>query len=339
MSSIIRNFKSLSGWRKYPLIFLVFFIVLNVAVSFKKLHLHDAWPLGYGAYGLVLANYENHPEEEDVIFLGNSVHAGYQIVELIQKRFDDANLPVQFANFSHGGASVADYITHYRHIRQFNPDLLVIAFNPSSLGQAWPYFRNDSYKAILHPNYISLLKEKSIRKLFNKGMYAESFWYSYFPIFRWVQVASIQATRSLGIYFRDAKVTKLRIWSFFQIRASLAFDMLMRREEGKKANEVVPLLNENEYENAEELLEVLIAELAADNQKTLWLIQPNSMPAGPVINNIQNMLENVPNFYFVDDSKFWDKTKYNDDVHPNKLGADEDTLRQFHLIKKLLGIN
>lgn len=326
----------LNSWLKWPLLFSLFFIILNIYAGYKKIELHDGWPLGYGAYGLVLADYPVDEENKHVIFLGNSVHAGYQIVEGIQKRFTKAKLPVKFGNFSHGGASVADYITHYRHVRQFKPDLLVLAFNPSSLGQDWPYFRNDSHKALLHPKYISLLREKAFRELYSREMFVESFWYSYFPIFRWVEVFGLKQKRKIGIFIRDYNLSSLRLMNFFAIRPSLAFATKLRRDAGKKTNEVVPELGDNEYTNAEDLINVLIREIEKDQQKVLFLIQPNSMPKGPAIQKIGELVKNKPGFYFADHSMFWEKTKYGDDVHPNAKGADEDTFRQFELINKIL---
>jgi|GEM_PF-3419084 len=326
-------------WKKWVYLSLAAFVVLNIYAGVKRIPLEGGNPLGAGAYGLAVADYIPAAGKKDVIFLGNSVHAGYQIVQLIQKRFDEANLPVQFGNFSHGGASVADYITHYRHVKQFEPDLLVLAFNPSSMGQDWPYFRNDSHKNILHPRYISLLKEKAVRDLISKEMYVESSFYSYVPICRWVEVAGLSIKRHLGIWTRDSKLTKMRIWNFFAIKPSLAFDMLTRRGKGKKTNEVIPDMGERkdkEYVNAKELLEVLIRDLKKDKQKTLFLIQPNSMPAGPTMKAMGDIVRGTDHFFFVDDSKFWDKTKYYDDVHPNAKGAEEDTYRQFKLINRLL---
>lgn len=325
-----------NSWFKWPSLFILGFLLLNIYAGYEKIDLHDGQPLGYGAYGLLVANYPENLEGKNVLFLGNSVHAGYKIVEGIQKRFTRAKLPVKFGNFSHGGASIADYIAHYRHVRQFKPDLLVVALNPSSLGQDWPYFRNDSHKALLHPNYISLLKEKSFRKLYSRDMYVESFWYSYFPIFRWVEVFGIKHKRNIGIFLRDSKLSSLRLMSFFAIRPSLAFDTKMRRDKGKKTNEVVPTLAENEYKNAEDLVNILIREIERDQQKTLFLIQPNSMPKGPVIQKIGELIKDKPNFYFEDHSMHWNKSKYSDDVHPNIKGADEDTFRQFELINKIL---
>ena len=329
-----------TSWKRWLYATIGVFLILNVFARIKKVPLKDGMPLGAGAYGLCVAGYENAPDKKDVIFLCNSVHAGYGIVEQIQKRFTDADLPVQFANFSHGGASVADYITHYRHVKQFEPDLLVMAFNPSSLGQDWPYFRNDSHKNILNPKYISLLKHKPFRALFTKEMYVASFWYSYFPICRWVEVLGISVRRKLGIWTRDSKLTAMRIWNFFAIKPSLAFDMLSRRGAGKKTNEVVPDTDndraDDEYGNAKELMQVLIDELKKDKQKALFLIQPNSMTPGPTMKGLGEQVSGVDHFYFTDDGGYWAKEKYYDDVHPNKEGADEDTYRQFLLINKIL---
>lgn len=333
------EFAEATSWKKWLYITLGAFILLNIYAGCKRIPLEGGNPLGAGAYGLVVADYIPTEGKKDVIFLGNSVHAGYQIVQLVQKRFDEAELPVQFGNFSHGGASIADYLTHYRHVKQFKPDLLVLAFNPSSMGQDWPYFRNDSHKAILHPRYISLLKEKAVRKLISKEMYVESFFYTYLPICRWIEVAGLNFRRKLGIWTRDSKLTDMRIWNFFAIKPSLAFDILSRRGAGKKTNEVVPDTDESkhqEYTNALDILEVLIRDLKKDKQKTLFLIQPNSMPAGPTIESIGELVKGTDHFYFADDSAYWQKEKYYDNVHPNAKGADEDTYRQFILINRIL---
>ena len=314
------------------------FLLLNIFTGFNKIEVNGNKFSRYGSYGILNTEFiSKEGELPKVFFLGNSVYYSTAVLKELGKIEKKGNTKFQIGNFGMPGASIYDYLFTYRHIAQFQPDLLVVQLNPVTFGYTWPKFRNDGNKGIFQLNQISHFRKSFIRELFDKDLLAESFFVSYFPLFRNTKLFSWELNSFLKK--KTKQFTKLKLWSFFPNKLNLNGEWVRGqdlKDVREKEQKDVEFVHSTEYKSAEIAFHYLLEELKADSQEVIFIIQPSSYIPLPIMEKLNRKIQPYSNASIIDHSLFYTKALYVDDIHPNAKGAKKDAMRHYQLIKKAL---
>lgn len=324
--------------RIFLIIISLTFLLMNVFTGFYTSKVNGNKFSRYGSYGILNTEFVSVDKEiPKVFFIGNSVYYSTPVLKELSKLEKGGKEKFQIGNFGMPGASIFDYLFTYRHISQYKPDLLVMQLNPVTFGYTWPEFRNDGNKGIFQFNQISHLKEPFIRDLFDKDLLAESFFVSYFPLFRNTKLLSWELNNFLVKTTKP--FTKLKLWSFFPNRLNLNGEWVRGqdlKEVRKKEQEDIEFVNSTEYKSSEKAFQYLLEELKADQQEVIFIIQPSSYIPLPIMKKLKQKVQAYANASIIDHSSFYDKALYVDNIHPNLKGAKKDARRHYKLIKQAI---
>ena len=320
----------------FSVLFLLF-VIVNIFVFKDTTEIFGMKQSRYGSCGILKTDFKSVSNDPKVFFVGNSVYYSTPVLKELDQLNKKGNVHFQIGNFGYPGSSIYDYLFTYRHVRQFNPDILVVQLNPVTFGYTWPKFRNDSYRGIFQPHQASLLKESFVRDLFDKDLVAESLLASYFPFFRDVRLISWEAINFLKAQTKE--YTAINIWSFFPARLNLAGewghgkDLRSVREKERQDEQFI---RSTQYESAEEALRFLLTELEANNQKAIFINQATSFINVPIIDKLNAIFSDYPSIILADHSDFFSKKYYSDDIHPNVQGAKKEAKRHYDLIQQVI---
>lgn len=314
------------------------FILLNVYLSFDKIKVNGNTHALYGSYGVL--NTEFHSVEDSlpkVFFLGNSVYYGTSLLPELNELQEQQSFNFQIGNFGFTGASLFDYLFTYNHVKQYQPDLLVVQLNPTSFGYGGPHFRNDGKKGIFKSNQIQLLNEKMIRRLYDKDDLAEALCYSFFPL---VQQSKILACDfNLFLKKKIRKYTTQRLWTFFPNKLNIVGEWTSNNKSNKSKPEEDISANfpeDSQYSTSKEAFLYFRDQLIADNQRTLFILQPSDFYNLSLMEEVEELISDNKLFTFDDQRRFFLKQHYVDKIHPNKKGAKVAARKHYKIIKSIL---
>lgn len=326
---------------------LIFFLVCNGLIFFVQTTVHADLNAGFGSYGVFSSKFgDDNSGNKSVFFLGNSVYYGTQLIPEINKLQENKSLKFQTGNFGFTGASVYDYICNYHHLRKYKPDLLLVQFNPVSFGHSLPFYRNDGYKNSLSFSQIRLFKESFFRKSITKDDLGEIICYSSMPLvkrFKEFRTLCYSSSRQIFRLF-----TNLRLMDFFPNRLNAVGEWFENRRKLKNRESEKPIIDisdfvansgakyKQQYSTAEEALQYFINLLKADNQKSVFIIQPSGYLRLPVLDKMDNYLEGDELITFADHHDFYSNELYVDKIHPNLEGAKLAAERHYIIINKIL---
>jgi len=319
-----------------------FFLLINVRSAFVSKPVFRDFNAGHGSYGVTASHFV--PDESSnpkVFFMGNSVYYGTELIPELAKLNANSGPTYQIGNFGFTGAAIYDYIHNYRHLRKFDPDLIVAQFNPTSLGYAGPYYRNDGYKLSLRPSNLHLYSEDFIRATVTKEDVAEMLCYSVSPLAKVSKLDRSWMNQKLKTMSR--KFTKLQLWTFFPNKLNAVGEWATNRKQLKslnKGNEQEQSvfdpgsgpINKQEYKTAEEALLYFVEQLKADNRKAIFVLQPSDFSKLPLMQKMESILAAEPLISFADHHDFYDAKIYIDKIHPNLEGAKLAARRHQRLI-------
>lgn len=317
-------------------IFLAFTLV-NVFLYCNTIKVNGDTHALYGSYGVLKTEFQTVNEKlPKVFFIGNSVYYGTSLLPELNLLQASQSFQFEIGNFGFTGASIYDYQFTYNHVKQFKPDLLVVQLAPISFGSGGPHFRNDSRKGLFKSSQIEMTKKEYIRTLFDKDDISEALCYSFLPVVMESKLLSSDMNNKLRLYFR--KYTSLKLWSFFPNKLNIAGEWATNRNKKFKTRDVPERikLEESQYETAKEAFINFKEQLIRDNQKTLFLIQPNDYYRLPIMDEIKDLVKGNDLFTFDDHRKFYNKMHYSDKIHPNKKGAIIAARKHYFFIKSIL---
>lgn len=321
----------------------IFFLMANIRSCYTSLPISGNSNAGFGSYGIISTKLERQDvSKPSVLFMGNSVYYGTEVIPKINELMLNDSPLFETGNFGFTGASVFDYIFNYEHLKQYNPDLVVVQFNPTSFGYAGPYYRNDGNNSLFKIGRISLLKEKFIRRTFSKDDLTKALCHSFMPVFASIKIEKSKFRNQIKTLTKS--ITNLRLWTFFPNRINAVGEWAATNKPNQiKSDETDELFiassgerNKREYKSAREAFLFFVNQLKRDNQKALFIIQPSGFDRLPLMEEMASLIEEESLISFVDYHHFFDKKIYIDKIHPNSDGADLAAKRHYKLIKTIL---
>lgn len=320
-----------------------FFLLVNIKSALVSKPIYATKNGGHGSYGVTATQFvPNNSNDPKVFFMGNSVYYGTDIIPELYNIQATESTTFQIGNFGFTGASIYDYIQNYNHIKQFDPNLIVVQFNPTSFGYAGPFYRNDGYKNVLNFDNLRLYKEAFIRQTVSKDDLAEMTAFSILPIVSRSKIYRTYCNQCLKSLSR--KFTSLRLWTFFPNKLNAVGEWANNKRKvatikSKDKTDQDQVFdpssgpkNEREYLAAEEALMYFITQLTADNQRAIFILQPSGFPKLPIMDKMESLLADHDLIQFVDNHDYFVKKLYTDKIHPNIDGAKLAAQRHFQLI-------
>ena len=295
------------------ILFLIF--ILSVILFFhffdhERYVVTETEIIPYGCYGMAFSKMPPKTRPR-VILLGNSVlqytWERYSIVQLK----DSAHLDLELGNFSITGASIADYIANYNYVKQFHPDLLVVHLTSITFGFTDPLYRNQTRKLLFLPEMRDMWTPL-ILNTYTKEDLVESFYFSYFPMFRKIKILREEPREWIDKY--SMKYFGFRIMNFFPYSLNEGGEWHERNRARASAG--------NQYPLARPLFEFFVRQLIKDHQKAVFVIQESQDPDVPIFSEIESILADQPDlFSFYNFKNYYKKKDFGDTIHPNAAGS------------------
>lgn len=317
---------------------LAFFVFVNTCLYFNKYEVNGDKHALFGSYGMMSKVFKSKDDTEQVFFIGNSVYYGTSLLPELNKLQESQAFKFQIGNFGFTGASLYDYLFTYNHVKQFKPDLLVVQLAPISFGYGGPHFRNDGKKGIFKMNQIKLIKNNFVRDLYDRNDLAEALTCSIFPLA--FQAKLLSSKLNIFLQKKTRRYTPLKLWSFFPVKLNISGEWAAspenREEKAEESRKSADFPKDSQYSTAKQAFIYFRDQLIADNQKTLFILQPNDYYNLPIMGEIEELVKDSELFFFDDQRKFYIKKHYNDKIHPNKMGSILAARKHYKMIKLIL---
>lgn len=265
-------------------------------------------------------------KEKRVVLMGNSVLQSSSICKEMLRLNTQKKQLFEMGNFAQTGASIADYIFMYQHIKQFKPDLLVVHLCPTTFGHNWPLFRTDIKKAIIQSEYRKFLDVPSIKKEYQRDDFVESLIYTYLPFYRYIPF--IRASFKNKMNALCLEITDVPLMNFFHYNTNVLEEWLV-----SNPLKIADADTATQYEVSEELFIYFLKFLREEKQKTVFVMQENNFTQTPICNSIQNYFSGDPLFSYYDLRSFYHSENYFDGIHPNQEGAILAAERLFTIVE------
>lgn len=160
---------------------LVAFLGLSFCMNLYFFDVFEGKYLPHGSYLMIHSRMPPKIKERRVLLMGNSVFQFSPVVREMRllRNKEKGNTFYEIGNFGYVGSSIMDHLFTYLHIRQFEPDMLLIHLSPGTFDSI--LLRTDLKNAIFLPTFNNLLNFKQIRNEYTRDEAAENLLYSYFP--------------------------------------------------------------------------------------------------------------------------------------------------------------
>ena len=313
---------------------LSFFIAANIAYYKYVIPIYGSLNAGYGSYGA--PNVEFTPEKDSemkkVFFLGNSAYYGTEVIPELNELIEAKSFQFQTANFGFTGASIFDYIYTYTHIKQYNPDLLVVQFFTGTFVNHGPKYRNDSFKSMFKSSGISLLKNDFIRRSFKKEDLTYAISCQLFPLAFNARLLRKNCNNYIKDYCKENDLLPYNL--FFPNRINGVGEWAQNQK--KQKEERIDNNSDETEPDALLALKLFMEMLEKDSQEALFIIQPNDFDDSEVLDSLEFLVKKIELIHFRDNRQHFFKAGYKDKIHANNKGAKEAADRTYGYIKELL---
>lgn len=271
-----------------------------------------------------------------VVMLGNSVFQYTKVVDEVRKRrrVGDGEVEFEVVNFGYVGASIADYLFAYQHLRTFEPDLLVVHLTPHTFDHHEPLVRTDLKHALLLPEFIWLMDVPEIRKAYTRDELVESLVHSYLPVYRFVPLMKEALQRRIN------EAAGARIMAYYPWRLNIADEWRIthRRRDSERARRFRER-SFKQYDESSAISALLMDQLQADATPTLFVVQERNLQwfaRLPIEAEIAGRCAGEPWCSFVDFQRFYREAEFSDPIHPNPAGAAAAASRLVPAIRREL---
>lgn len=303
-----------------PVIFLAIFILVNIALGTFSFMIFEDKNNPYGSY---LIKHSILPEEKisknRVVLLGNSVmHYSQVSKRLLGLRNKSLNPQspefFEVGNFGIVGSAIGDLLYSYLHIREYQPDMVVIQVISSSFTKGQGLFRTDLRRAHWMPSNLTHALSAPVRSVVPKEDWVDSIFYSLFPLYRFFPISR------LYVKHHFANLTGLKIFEYFPWTANLEDEWQLNKRFGDKKG-----TQEKEWFHPSSMavLSKLLDLAKSDGVQVYLIVTPHRVRQDFILSELEKTLKSHPEVRWDNFSTQYASEEFTDNIHPNAQGSQK----------------